>query len=191
MIDNPQPAPERVMRPLFLTVLICVVSPTVRAQDAAPTPSKEHAYLAKIAGTRSGTMKVWPQGPTSDAMEFPFSETNTVVLGGNWVETEFQAGPYKGHGMNGYDPLKKKYIATWANNMSPYLAVMEGTYDEAKHELTMFFDDIDPATNQPEKMKSVITDVPGEPSTMTMYKKDSTTDDWVKSSVLTYEMKQK
>ena len=75
--------------------------------------------------------------------------------------------------------------------MSPYLAVMEGTYDEAKHELTMIFDDIDPATNQPEKMKSVISDVPGEPSTMTMYKMDDKTDDWVKTFVLTYEMKQK
>ena len=116
------------MRSLLLMVLICVVSPTLRAQDAAPSASKEHAYLAKIAGTRSGTMKVWPQGPTSDAMEFPFTETNTVILGGNWVETEFQAGPYKGHGMNGYDPIKKKYIGTWANNMSPYLAVMEGRH---------------------------------------------------------------
>ncbi|WP_197455321.1 DUF1579 family protein [Stieleria neptunia] len=178
------------MRSLVFVALICMTSPTVLAQEA-PTPSKEHAYLAKIAGARGGTMKVWPQGPAGNAMEFPFTETNTVILGGNWVQSEFQAGPYKGRGMSGYDPIKKKYIGTWANNMSPYLAVMEGTYDESKHELTMIFDDIDPATNQPEKMKSVLTDVPGEPSTMTMYKKDDATDDWVKSFVLTYEMKQK
>ncbi|WP_182868593.1 DUF1579 family protein [Rhodopirellula sp. JC639] len=177
------------MKVLVLMAAFCLTASCALAQDEAP--SKEHAYLAKTVGTRTGTMKVWPQGPDGDAMEFPFSETNTAILGGNWVESAFEAGPYKGRGMSGYDPIKKKYIGTWANNMTPYLAVMEGTYDEAKHELTMIFDDIDPATNKPVKMKSVFTDVAGEPSTMTMYQKNNESDAWVKTFVLTYKSKQK
>ncbi|QEF98424.1 hypothetical protein Mal15_24760 [Stieleria maiorica] len=179
------------MKVLVLMAAFCLTASLALAQDEASAPSEEHAYLAKTVGTRTGTMKVWPQGPDGDAMEIPFTETNTAILGGNWVESKFESGPYKGRGMSGYDPIKKKYIGTWANNMSPYLAVMEGTYDEAKHELTMVFDDIDPMTNEPVKMKSVISDAPGKPSTMTMYQKKKESDAWAKTFVLTYQAKQK
>ena len=182
------------MRMLTLAVMILVTGPSmmasrVMAQGGASKPTKEHEYLAKDLGTRTGTMKVWPQGPDAASMEISFSETNTSLLGGFWVESKLDAGPYKGHGMMGYDPVKKKYLGTWMNNMFPHLNVMEGTYDEAAHELTMTFDDYDAMTQKPTTMKSVTSDAPGKDSTMTMYKKDAGTGKWIKSFVMTYETK--
>ena len=178
------------MRTLCISALILLASPLALAQEAAK-PSPEHELLAKNLGTRTGTMKMWIQGPDAAPIEVPFKETNTSILNGFWVETQFESGPYKGRGMSGYDPKKNKYVGTWAQNMSPHLGVMEGTYDEQKHELTMTFKDYDLTTGQLLDHKTVSSFVPGKPETMTMYIKDAKSGQWTTSFVMTYDSKAK
>ncbi len=178
------------MRMLCIATLILLASPLASAQEA-PKPSPEHELLAQNLGTRTGTMKMWMQGPDSPPIEVPFKETNTSILNGFWVETQFESGPYQGRGISGYDPKKKKYVGTWTQNMSPHLGVMEGTYDEKKHELTMTFKDYDLMSGELMDHKTVTSFAPGKPETMTMYKKDAKSGQWVTSFVMTYEAKEK
>jgi hypothetical protein len=37
----------------------------------------------------------------------------------------------------GYDPTKKKYVATWVDSISPYMQSLEGDYDPATRTLSM------------------------------------------------------
>jgi hypothetical protein len=43
---------------------------------------------------------------------------------------EFGGQKFEGKGQTGYDPLKKKYVSTWADSMSPFLLIMEGNFDK-------------------------------------------------------------
>ena len=181
---------EMVMRTLFVAAVISLAGSFVSAQEETlPKPSKEHELLKKNLGTRTGQMKMWVQGPDSDPVAMPFTETSAEILNGFWVETKFESGPYQGRGMTGFDPIKKKYIGTWTNNMSPSISVMEGTYDETSHELTMAFRDYDEMTGKLADMKSVTSFVPGKPETMTMYKKDAETGKFFAAFVMTYDAK--
>lgn len=178
------------MRTLCVAVVISIAGSFVMAQEGAlPKPSKEHEFLKKNLGDRTGQMKMWVQGPDSDPLVMPFKETNTAILNGFWVETKFETGPYHGRGMSGFDPIKKKYIGTWTNNMSPSISVMEGTFDEESNELTMEFRDYDEMTGKLTDMKSVTSFVPGKPETMTMYKRDAKTKKFVVGFVMTYDAK--
>ena len=178
------------MRAFCIAIVLSMTSPLAFSQDASealPKPTKEHELLMKNLGPRTGQMKMWVQGPDADPIVMPFKETNKAILNGFWVETHFETGPYQGHGMSGFDPIKKKYIGTWSNNMSPSMSVMEGTYEESKNELTMVFRDYDEATGKLTDMKTVTADPPGKPETMTMYKKDANSGKWIVSFVMTYD----
>lgn len=178
------------MRLICMTALLLLTIPLAAAQEAGAKPSPEHKLLAQDVGERSGTMKLWMQGPDAEPVDIPFKEVNTSILGGLWMQTEFESGPYKGHGMIGYDPKKKKYVGTWTNNMAPNLVLMEGTYDEFAQEITMTFKDYDQATGKLTDHKTVRTVDPSKPETMTMYKK-SDNGKWIKTFVLEYPPQEK
>ena len=179
-----------IMKTLCIVVAISLTGSLALAQKPTlPQPSKELELLKTSLGTRTGQMKMWVRGPDSDPIVMSFTETNTAILNGFWVETKFESGPYKGRGMTGYDPKKKKYVGTWTNNMAPHMSVMEGTYNEKSNELTMTFKDYDVISGKLTDMKSVTSFVPGKPETMTMYKKDAKTGKFVTSFVMAYDAK--
>ncbi len=176
------------MKLLMIALSVFIPAQCTFAQAPAAGPTKEHELLNRNLGDRTGTMKMWAS-PDADPIEIPVKETNTLVLGGLWVQTELIAGPYQGRGMTGYDPAKKKYIGIWTNNQTPHLTVMEGTNNAKTHELTMLFRDLDPATGDMVDMKSVTSSVPGKPESFTMYARDAASGKWVKSFVMTYDEK--
>jgi hypothetical protein len=110
-----------------------VAAPAARAQEA-PKPGPEHEYLKKHLGTWDVTMKM-------GGMEVKGTVTYKMDLGGLWLvsrlESEFGGQKFYGHGMDSYDPAKKKYVGVWVDNMSTSPMVMEGTLDAAKKTLTM------------------------------------------------------
>lgn len=75
----------------------------------------------------------------------PVTSTGTSVrkspLGGFWLIDNFQAtlmgAPFRGQGTTGYDPVKKKYVGTWVDSMTPSLMIIEGNYDKTGKILTM------------------------------------------------------
>lgn len=97
-----------------------------------PEPTEQHKHLQKQVGEWEGTITMllpgMPNTPT------PAKET-VRSLGGFWTVSDFQCDfmgmPYQGHGTNGYDAQKGKYVGTWIDSFGSPLAVMEGEWDDA------------------------------------------------------------
>ncbi|MBL8727826.1 MAG: DUF1579 domain-containing protein [Planctomycetes bacterium] len=132
-----------------LLSLLCI-APFTRAQEGGtpemPKPGPEHANLQMAEGT-------WDAVVEGEGME-PSKGTSVMkmVLGGFWMSDHFTCDfggmKFEGHGMTGYDPIKKKYVSTWVDNMNPALMVTEGTYDEKTRTLNMTGDGYDHMGNQ-------------------------------------------
>ncbi|HMO34931.1 MAG TPA: DUF1579 domain-containing protein [Gemmatales bacterium] len=106
---------------------------TVAAQPPEmPKPSAEHAYLKKMVGEWDCKMKMM-------GMELACKHTYELV-GDFWLTGKFKGDlggmPLEGRDTLGYDPIKKKYVSSWIDNMSPHYTVMTGTWDEATKTMT-------------------------------------------------------
>lgn len=141
---------------LGLTILLAS-APAALAQDL-PRPGKEHAFLAERVGDWKLDMSFRePGGPW---MKMSGTEKVEMTLGGFWQKATLNATmemgpmkiPFTGIGTLGYDPTKKKYVGTWLDSMSPWLATMEGDYDPKTKTLSMMSTHVDPTTGKREPM---------------------------------------
>ncbi len=136
----------------FALASLCLI-PTAPAQDAAPQPTAEHKMLAQEAGQWMGEMKMFINGPDADPVVMPCSEKNVMMDTGLWLISEFESGPFKGHGQFGYDPEKKKFVGSWIDNQTSSLGIMEGTHDAKTNETTYLSKMMNPATGKMEPSK--------------------------------------
>jgi hypothetical protein len=71
--------------------------------------------LKKMEGTWEATMNVM-------GMDAKGTMVYKMELGGLWLtsnfEGEFGGMKFTGKGIDGYDPMKKKYVGTWVDSMS-------------------------------------------------------------------------
>lgn len=115
-----------------------------------PTPKEQHKMLQMAVGEWEGSMKNFMPGMPEAGV--PAKQTVEAV-GGFWTQSRFECTfmgmPYIGAGCTGYDETKKKYVATWFDNMSSEMALMEGDYDEKTKTLTMRWIAPDMTTGQP------------------------------------------
>lgn len=117
---------------------LAAATPLLLQDMEMPQPTAEHAMVQKAVGHWEGTVTMsYPGMP-----ETPTPATEDVRSAGPfWVLSDFRStfmeAPYEGHGAFGYDPGRGKYVGTWLDNMSSYLSIMEGEYDEATYTLTM------------------------------------------------------
>jgi len=131
--------------------LVCVVS-AASAQDSSPLP--EHKILAMEEGVWDAeiTMTVPGQEPAKSKGV----ETNRLIAG-KWLISDFKGeffgNPFEGHGVNGYDAKKGKYVATWVDTMSTHIDQFEGTYDEKTKTLTLSANTEEPGSGKPMKMR--------------------------------------
>jgi Protein of unknown function (DUF1579) len=143
---------------MYRAMLVCLMSgltsvaSTVRAQDAKPLP--EHKILAVEEGVWDA--EITTTVPGQDAIKSKGLETNRLI-GGKWLISDFKGeffgSPFEGHGVNGYDPKKGKYVGTWVDSMSQHIDVLEGTYDEKTKTLTLNSDSVNPANGKPMKLR--------------------------------------
>lgn len=123
-----------------------------------PGPTAEHERLKADVGTWDAKMKLYPasgEEPTvTDA-----TETIELGPGGLWIlskfECEMMGMPFVGHGVNGYDPVKKKYVGTWVDSMNPYMMIVEGEYDPATKTTTSFAEGRDPMSGATIRYKQI------------------------------------
>jgi hypothetical protein len=104
-----------------------VLAAPIAAQPPAPKPGPEHEMLkTKFVGD-------WDVTVSMGGMQAKAAATYTMDLGGFWLTEkflgEFAGQKFEGRGTLGYDPIKKKHIATWTDSISPALIVLEGTFD--------------------------------------------------------------
>jgi hypothetical protein len=118
---------------LFLAVCAAMVlASTASGQGTKPGP--EHEMLKEMEGTWEATMKVGD-------MESKGTMTYKMDLGGLWLLSDYEGSfgdmKFKGHGIDGYDPMKKKYVTLWVDSMMPRPIIAEGTYDKDTKTMTM------------------------------------------------------
>lgn len=122
--------------------------------QAPPSLLEEHKMLKSMEGTWEATMKS-PGSPDSKGMSVYKS-----ICDGLWLVSDFEgdAGGFKftGHGVDGYDASKKKFVQTWVDSMSGSLLNLEGDYDKEKKQLTMSGTGAGP-DGSPMKVKNVTT----------------------------------
>ena len=104
------------------------------------TPGAPHELLAKSAGSWTAKVKSWME-PGKPAEESEGTTESKMVLGGRFLE-EHMSGtmmgqPFEGIGYSGYDNYKKKYVATWMDNMGTTILSMSGKLDKSGKKLTM------------------------------------------------------
>jgi hypothetical protein len=182
----------RLKKVVAMACLLAVagVAPSAWAQFPTPEVTKEHKMLKADAGVWDAEMKIWMGGPDAEPTVTKGVERNRM-LGDYWLISDFTTDlggqPFAGHGQNGYDPVKKKFVGTWIDSMSANISTMEGTYDEKSGELTMMMTSIDPTSGQEVKSKSVSKRKGDNTRVFTMYMQAPGGDGtWVKSMEVTY-----
>jgi hypothetical protein len=151
--------------PFSVVALGVGTSGLVRAQEGGgppvPRPTAEHKALAAEEGTWDATVKMFMRGPDAEPTVSKGTEVNTMMTGGLWLLSRFQGNfgsmAFEGRGQFGYDPLKKKYVGTWVDSMSPTLSVLEGTYDATTKTMTYVGDGVDASNGSKFTQKMVTT----------------------------------
>lgn len=138
---------------LALSLLcLCAVGLAAAQPPEMPKPGPEHAYLKKVAGDWDCVMKMM-------GMEMKCTH-KCEMLGEFWVVGKFSGDfggmKFEGRDSCGWDPLKKKYTATWIDSMSPHGMTMLGDYDAGSKTMTMEGMGVN-EQNKPAKFKEVIT----------------------------------
>lgn len=100
-----------------------------------PAPGPEHEALKAFVGKWDAKTKVG--GELSQG-----TITYRLECGGLWLASEFQGNfggmKFEGRGLDGYDPVKKKYVSVWVDSMSYRPTLFEGEMDSAGKILTMY-----------------------------------------------------
>jgi len=117
-----------------VAALVLLAPATAQQPPPSPKPGPENELLKQFLGTWDCTVKMGPMQSKGKAVykDGP---------GGLWILSnftgEFAGQPFSGHGIDGYDPAKKKYVSVWIDSMDTAPMLSEGTYDKATKTLTM------------------------------------------------------
>jgi len=134
------------------------------------TPAENHKALDSMIGTWSASTKWWA-APGTEPMTSTGTCTNSWVLGGRWVRTDFKGEmmgqPFDGIGYMGYDNFKKKYVSTWMDSMSTAVMIAEGTMKDGVCTLTAEFDDF--ITGKKSSIREVFKVIDNDHHVMEMY----------------------
>jgi hypothetical protein len=111
-------------------------------------PGEPHKRMQEQVGSWSYVSKWWmsPDAPPSQSSGVAITR---AVMDGRYFISEHSSkmqmpGPdgkmsemeFKGMAVEGYDNAKKKYVASWIDNMGTGIMNLEGTYDAATRTLT-------------------------------------------------------
>jgi hypothetical protein len=173
---------------LRLCVVVSVLATPAMAQPGAK-PTDEHKILASQEGTWDATIKSFTAGPDAEPMVSKGTEVYTVMTGGLWVLSKFDGDfggmKFEGRGQFGYDPIKKKYVGSWIDSLSPNLSVLEGSYDPKTKTMTYVGEGIAPeGTKYTQKMVTTTKDDGSR--VFTLYMKVGEAKDEVKFMEVTY-----
>lgn len=130
------------------------------AEAQMPGPTKEHEILKLDIGTWDAAIKFWGwDRPDAEPVESKAVEKNELLPGGLWrvshFDGDFGGMKFIGVGTFGYDPVEKKYVGTWIDNMTPHLMIVKSDYDLATKTLTGTGQSRDPATGKPSTSEHV------------------------------------
>jgi len=111
---------------------------------------ENHKLLADMAGTWTYSIKMWMDpDPNAPPQQSTGTATRKPIMNGRYFVMDVSGkmqmpGPdgkmkdmqFKGSSIEGYDNVKKKFVATWIDTMGTGIEFSEGTYDPATKTFT-------------------------------------------------------
>jgi len=105
--------------------------------------NENHKLLATMDGNWNYTIKLWMNpDPNAPPQQSKGTATRKSIMGGRYSvmdvtgkmqmpgeDGKMKDMQFKGMGIEGYDNAKKKFVASWIDNMSTGVQFSEGTYD--------------------------------------------------------------
>lgn len=131
--------------------------------------NENHKLLSSLDGNWNFTIKMWMNpDPNAPAQESKGTATRKSIMGGRYVvmdvtgkmqmpgeDGKMKDMQFKGMGWEGYDNVKKKFVASWVDNMGTGIEFSEGTYDPATKRLT-YTSEIEPMPGMKMPVREVI-----------------------------------
>lgn len=113
-------------------------------------PGENHKLLANGVGTWSYNVKMWMNpDPKAPPTESKGNVVTRAVMGGRYFVSDHTGKmpmpgadgkitemEFKGMSVEGYDNVKKKFFATWIDNMGTGMMMMDGEYDPGSKTFT-------------------------------------------------------
>jgi len=143
-------------------------------------PGENHKLLASVAGTWDYKVKFW-MSPDAPPMESSGKAVSRTVMDGRYVISDHTGKmqmpgpngammdtPFTGMSIEGYDNVKKKFVASWIDNMGTGIMNMEGTYDAGSKTLT-YLAEYEPMPGMKTKMREVIKIADNDHRTMEFF----------------------
>ena len=112
--------------------------------------NENHKLLSSLDGSWDYKIKFWMNpDPNAPPQESTGTATRKSIMGGRYCTMDVsgkmqmpdETGKmkeimFKGMGIEGYDNVKKKFVASWIDNMGTGMEFSEGTYDPATKTFT-------------------------------------------------------
>jgi hypothetical protein len=113
--------------------------------------NENHKLLSSLDGNWTYTVKFWmnPGDPNAKPQESKGTAVRKSIMDGRFSVMDITGkmqmpGPdgkmkemtFKGHGIDGYDNVKKKFVGSWIDSMGTGIMFSEGTYDPATKAFT-------------------------------------------------------
>ena len=131
--------------------------------------NENHKLLSSLDGNWTFTIKMWwNPDPNAPAQESKGTATRKTVMGGRYVmmdvtgkmqmpgeDGKMKDMQFKGMGLEGYDNVKKKFVASWVDNMGTGIELSEGTYDPATKSFTYTME-MEPLPGMKSQVREVI-----------------------------------
>ncbi len=130
-------------------------------------PGENHKIFADAVGNWSYKVKWW-MSPDAPPMESSGTTKTRAVMDGRYFISEHEGKmsmpgadgkmmdmTFQGMGTEGYDNAKKKYVASWIDNMGTGIMMMEGDYDAVAKTLT-YVGEEEPMPGMKMKVKQVV-----------------------------------
>lgn len=131
--------------------------------------NENHKLLSSFDGDWDYTVKMWMDGNTSAApQESKGIATRKTIMDGRYVTMDVNGTmqmpgadgkltdmPFHGMGLEGYDNVKKKFVASWIDSMGTGIESSEGKYDPATKTFTYLME-MEPMPGMKTKAREVL-----------------------------------
>lgn len=138
------------LQKMFLGVVVVAFAAGLSQGQEFPKPGPEHEHLKELEGTWDAVMDMGGQKSKATA-------TYKSICSGMWLQSDFQGDlggtKFQGHGLDGYDANKKKYVGVWVDSMSSAPMHFEGNYDP-KTKLLVMTGEVAGPDGKPQKFKN-------------------------------------
>lgn len=158
------------LRRAILAAIVCLAGTGLTVAQDFQKPGPEHAKLREIEGKWNVVMEMGEQKTKG-------TSTFKSINGGMWLASDFDGDlggglKFQGHGLDGYDQQKKKYVSIWTDSMSSAPLHLEGDYDSKGKQLVMTGDSTTP-DGKPQKVKTTTESKDKDHFTFKMYMVDA------------------